>query len=88
VLGLVVEDWGHFSIFLGLVGPPDSTPKNVVGCGGNETGIGGVLVSPNYPVSHSTYYFKIYQIWKISKLKKLKKNWKKNWKKLKKNWKN
>ncbi len=57
-----IQDWGKFSIYLGSIGPPDSTPKNVVGCGGNETGIGGVLVSPNYPVSHSIYDMKIYQI--------------------------
>ncbi|CAG2122142.1 unnamed protein product, partial [Medioppia subpectinata] len=32
-----------------LIGPPESKPMNIVGCGGNETGIGGILVSPNYP---------------------------------------
>lgn len=37
------------NVFVGVVGPPDSLHKNIVGCGGNETGIGGVLVSPNYP---------------------------------------
>ena len=43
----------------GMIGPPDSNPTNIVGCGGNESGIGGVLVSPNYPGLFDAVIFKL-----------------------------